>query len=140
MLATTSAHPEPQLAGSRLYGLYWLALTVCLVGNLMIRIGAEAGWLPRWGQVTLAGVSVAPLIVAVAFFWRLLRGDLDEMLQRVVLEGLAMAFVLYVPLAALYVNLHTAGVWVPRLDAPDIVMTPALLAAIGIWLAFRRYQ
>lgn len=140
MFATTPAQAEAQPIGARLYGLYVLSLAVCLAGNLLIRLGAESGWLPPWGQVVFALLAVVPLVVAVTQFWRLLRRDLDEMLQRVVLEGLAMALVLYIPLAALYVNLRTAGVWVPRLDPPDIIMTPALLAAIGIGLARRRYQ
>jgi hypothetical protein len=62
------------------------------------------------------------------------------MLQRIVLEGLAFALIVYVPLAALYVNLRTAGAWVPRLDAPDILMTPALLVAVGIAIARWRYE
>jgi hypothetical protein len=80
-------------------------------------------------------LAASPLLVAAALFWRLLRRDLDEMLQRVVLEGLAFALVVYVPLAALYVNLRTAGAWVPRLDPPDFLMMPALLVAIGIGVA-----
>jgi len=40
---------------------------------------------------------------------------------------------------ALYVNLKVAGLWTIRLDPPDIMMTPALLVAIGIALARRRY-
>jgi len=79
-------------------------------------------------------------MVAAAMFWRLLRRDLDEMLQRVVLEGLAFAVIVWIPLTALYVNLRTAGVWVPRLDPADLLMGPALLVAIGIALAHRRYQ
>jgi hypothetical protein len=62
------------------------------------------------------------------------------MLQRIVLEGLAFALVLYVPLTALVVNLRTSGAWVPRMDAPELVLTPALLVAIGIEMARRRYQ
>jgi hypothetical protein len=62
------------------------------------------------------------------------------MLQRIVLEGLAFALVVYVPLAALYVNMRTAGAWAPRLDAPDIVLAPAVLVAIGIAIARRRYE
>ena len=51
-----------------------------------------------------------------------------------------VAVIVYVPLTALYVNLRTAGVRMPRLDPPDVLMTPALLVAIGIALAHRRYQ
>jgi hypothetical protein len=79
-------------------------------------------------------------MVAAVMFWRLLRRNLDEMLQRIVLEGLAFAVIVYVPLTALYLNLRTAGVWMPRLDPPDILMAPALLVAVGIALASRRYQ
>ena len=31
-------------------------------------------------------------------------------------------------------------IWAPRLDPPDIVLIPAVLVAIGIALARRRYQ
>lgn len=117
-----------------------LSLAASGIGNLLIRVGARGGWLPPWGQVALAVLAALPLVVAAVLFWRLLRRELDEMLQRVVLEGLAFAVVVYVPLAALYVNLRTAGVWTPRLDPPDVLMTPALLVAIGIALARRRYQ
>jgi hypothetical protein len=90
--------------------------------------------------MALAVLSAIPLVVAAVLFWRLLRRDLDEMLQRIVLEGLAFALVVYVPLAGLYVNIRTAGMWTPRLDPPDLLLTPALLVAIGIALAWRRYR
>ena len=120
--------------------MYVLALTASLVGNLLIRVGAEAGWLPPGWQVALAVLASAPLVVAAIFFWRLLRRELDEMLQRIVLEGMAFALVVHVPLAALYVNLRTAGAWSPRLDPPDIVLAPAVLVALGIALARRHYE
>jgi hypothetical protein len=117
-----------------------IAIAATLVGNLLIRIGGEAGWLSPAGRVVMALASAAPLATAALFFWRLLRRDLDEMFQRIVLEGLAFALVIYVPVAAIYLNLRTAGVWTPRLDPPDIVMIPALLVAIGVLLAKRRLQ
>jgi len=138
--ATESRHVDARASGSRLYGLYVLALAVCLIGNLVMRQGAQGGWLPPAAQLLLGLVAAAPLIVAAFLFWRLLRRDLDEMLQRIVLEGLAFALVLYIPLAALYVNLRTAGAWTPRLDPPDILLTPALLVCVGIALAIRRYR
>ena len=140
MIATESVRAEPRTPGATLYGMYVLSLAVSGVGNLLIRLGARAGWLPPWGQVALAVLAAAPLAVAAVLFWRLLRRELDEMLQRIVLEGIAFALVVYVPLAALYVNLRTAGAWVPRLDPPDILMTPALLVAIGIAIARRRFE
>lgn len=140
-MTTMSIHDSQSVPGGSLYRLYLFSLAVCLGGNLLMRVGAEAGWLPRWGGLVLALAAAAPLVVAAVLFWRLLRRDLDEMVQRIVLEGLALAFTVYVPLAALYVNLSTApGVWTPRLDPPDILMTPALLAAIGITFAWRRVQ
>lgn len=138
--AAKATHAESQPQGASLYGLYVLAIVVCLVGNLLIRLGARGGWLPPWGQALLAVSAAAPLVVAALLFWRLLRRDLDEMLQRIVLEGLAFALIVYVPLAALFVNLRTAGVYTPRLDPPDIILAPALLVAIGIAIARRRYQ
>jgi len=139
----SDARPTPagvSPPGATLYGMYVVSLAVCVLGNLLIRIAGEAGWLPRWGQVVLGVLTAAPLAIAAVLFWRLLRRELDEMLQRIVLEGLAFALVVYVPLAALYVNLRTAGAWVPRLDPPDILLAPAVLAAIGFALARRRFE
>lgn len=126
--------------GAVLYGLYVVALSLCLLGNLVIRLGQRGGWLPEWGQLALALVACVPLAVAAVLFWRLLRRELDEMLQRIVLEGMAFALIVFVPLSALYVNLRTAGAWTPRLDPPDILLAPALLVAVGIAIAWRRYQ
>lgn len=123
-----------------MFGVYVFALTVCLAGNLAIRLCERAGLLHDWARMALAVLSAIPLVVAAVLFWRLLRRDLDEMLQRIVLEGLAFALVVYVPLAGLYVNIRTAGMWTPRLDPPDLLLTPALLVAIGIALAWRRYR
>ena len=139
MTSTQSVRADT-LPGSTLYGLYVMAIAATLIGNLLIRVGAEAGWLAPGGQVVMALASAAPLAAAALFFWKLLRRDLDEMFQRIVLEGLAFALVIYVPIAAIYVNLRTAGVWTPRLDPPDIIMMPALLVAIGVLLARRRLQ
>jgi hypothetical protein len=128
MIATDSPRAAARPPGATLYGTYVLSLAVAL------------RWLPRWGQVALAVAAALPLAAAAVLFWRLLRRDLDELLQRIVLEGLAFALVVYVPLAALYVNLRTAGAWTPRLDPPDVLFAPALLVAIGIAVAWRRYQ
>lgn len=140
MAPSGSSQTEARPAGAALYGIYVVSLAVTLIGNLMVRMGAEAGFLPAWGQAVIGAAAAVPLMAAAVMFWRLLRRDLDEMLQRIVLEGLAFAVIVYVPLTALYVNLRTAGVWVPRLDPPDLLMTPAILVAIGIALAHRRYQ
>ncbi len=126
--------------GAALYGLYVVGLAAAGVGNLLVRVAERAGWLGDSGRIALGVLAVVPLIVAATMFWQLLRRDLDEMVQRIVLEGMAFAMIVYVPLAALYVNLKTAGAWVPRLDPPDLLMTPALLVAIGIFLAWRRLQ
>ena len=135
-----TAGSKASAPGATLYRMYVLSLAACLVGNLLVRLGARAGWLPAWAQVTLGVISALPLAAAAILFWRLLRRDLDEMLQRIVLEGLAFGLIVYVPLAGLYVNLRTSGAWTPRLDPPDILLAPAVLVAIGMALAWRRYQ
>jgi hypothetical protein len=140
MASSGSSRTEGRSAGAGLYGTYLVSLAVSLLGNLLIRMGAEAGFLAPWGQAAVGAAASVPLTIAAVMFWRLLRRDLDEMLQRIVLEGLAFALVVYVPLIALYVNLRTAGVWMPRLDPPEILMAPALLVAVGIAFAHRRYQ
>ena len=140
MTPTPSSQTEAKPAGAALYGMYVASLGISVAGNLMIRMGAEAGVLPEWGQAVVGVIAAVPLMVAAVMFWRLLRRDLDEMLQRIVLEGLAFALIVYIPLTALYVNLRTAGVWTPRLDPPDLMFAPAILVAIGIAIASRRYQ
>lgn len=140
MTQTPSSKTEAKPAGAALYGMYVVSLGISGVGNLMIRMGAEAGVLPPWGQAVVGVIAAVPLMVAAVMFWRLLRRDLDEMLQRIVLEGLAFALIVYIPLTALYVNLRTAGVWMPRLDPPELMFGPAILVAIGIAIASRRYQ
>jgi hypothetical protein len=137
---TGSTGPHTTSPGATLYGMYLIAVGAALVGNLLIRIGTQAGWLPQWGRTTVGVLAVVPLVWAAIRFWRVLQRDLDEMLQRIVLDGFAFALVLFIPLAALVMNLRTAGTWSPRLDPPDILFTPAILVAIGIAVAWRRYQ
>jgi hypothetical protein len=132
-----SKHAAP--GGATLYRLFVLGLAVSLCGNLVIRLGARGGWLSSSGQVVVALAAAVPLAVAAILFGRLLRGTLDEMFQRIVLEGLAFALIVYVPLAAAYMNLRAASAWVPRLDPADVLLTPALLVAIGVAIASRRY-
>lgn len=126
--------------GATLYGVYLLALLSAGGGNLLVRLGERAGWLSQPGKIVLGVLAVVPMIVAAAMFWKLLRQDLDEMVQRVVLEGMAFAMIVYLPLTALFVNLRTAGAWVPRLDPPDLLFAPALLVAAGILISWRRLQ
>lgn len=133
-----SKNAEPR--GRALYRLFVLGIAAALCGNLIIRVGARAGWLSSSAQVVLALAAVVPLAVAALLFSRLLRGTMDEMLQRIVLEGIAFALIVYVPLAAAYMNLRAANAWVPRLDAPDVLLAPAVLVAIGVAIAQRRYS
>lgn len=137
MLAAVGRAARPP--GTTLYGIYVVAIAVSLMGNLLVRLGAEGGWLPAWGRASFATATALPLLATAVLFWKLLRSELDEMLQRIVLEGMAFGLVVYLPLAALYVNLRTAGVWTPRLDPPDLLMIPALLVAAGIILSWRRH-
>jgi hypothetical protein len=44
------------------------------------------------------------------------------------------------PLAALYVNLKTAGALPFRVDPPEMLLTPAILVVLGVAIAWRRYR
>jgi hypothetical protein len=123
-----------------LYGFFVLGLGTCLAGNLAIRLIREASDPPVWILIVIGIAAAFPLVLAACLFWRLMRQNLDEMLQRIALEGLAFGLILYVPLAGLFVNLRTAGMAMPRLDPPDVLMIPAILVAIGIALAWRKYK
>ena len=139
-MKTHATERRTALSGGALYRLYVVGVAAALGGNVLILVAAELGWLGSAGRVVVAVVAVLPLVVAAGMFWQLLRQDLDEMVQRIVLEGMAFALIVYVPISALFVNLKTAGGWVPRLDPPDLLLMPALLVAIGIFLAWRRLQ
>ena len=130
----------PSALGSRLYGLYVVAIAVSLLGNLVVRMSMRGEWFPRWLEVTLAVLAAVPLMLAALRFRSALGRDLDEMLQKVVLEGFSFALIVWLPLAALYVNLRSAGVDVPNLDPPDVLMLPAILVGLGVLVAARRYR
>ena len=79
------------------------------------------------------------IILAIRFF-QILRASLDEMLQRIVLEGLAFAMIVFIPLAGLYVNLRAAGLMFSQLDSPELLLTPAILAIIGFQISWSRLK
>lgn len=143
MHATHPAHPASRDAGTGLALLsrtYLLAVAAALVGNLVVRIGARGGWLPAGAQAAIAVAAAIPLLFVALTFRRAMSRGLDEMMQRILLEGMAFALMVYIPVAALVVNLRTAGVAMPRLDPPDLLLAPALLVAVGVALAWRRYR
>ncbi|HEY5927129.1 MAG TPA: hypothetical protein VIV11_35820 [Kofleriaceae bacterium] len=128
-----------QPIGSSLFRYFVFSIALALVGNLGARMLLEANIGPSWIAIAIAVAAIVPLTLTAYRFRRLL-SELDELLQKVVLEGFATALVVFLPLAALYVNLRSAGVYVPRLDPPDILMTPALLVLASLLLAWRRYR
>ncbi len=79
------------------------------------------------------------LLFGIQFF-RMLKADLDEMLQRIVLEGLAFAMVVFVPLAGIYVNARAAGLLSDKLDPPELLLLPSILVAIGILISWSRHK
>ncbi len=125
---------------TRLYGPYALAIAVWGVGTLAIRAVAAREAVPVWVNGLLAVATTVPFFLVALLARRVLRHDLDELERRVALEGFAFALAIFVPLAALYASLRHARVYVPHLDPPDIVMTPAVLVLIGVTLAWRRYR
>ena len=128
-----------QPLGGSLYRYFVLSIVAALVGNLGARILLEARVGPSWLATVVAVVAIVPLAWTAYRFRRLL-SEFDELLQKVVLEGFATALVVFLPIAALYVNLRSSGVYMPRLDPPDILMTPALLVLACLLLAWRRYR
>jgi hypothetical protein len=130
-----SSHP----IASRLYRYFVLSIACTLIANLAARMLIEADIGPAWLSIVIASAGTVPLGLTAYRFRRLL-SELDELVQRVVLEGFSLALVIFVPLAALYVNLKSAGVYLPRLDPPDLMMVPALLVAASLLVVWRRYR
>lgn len=111
-----------------------------LAGNLLLRILQRGDLLSAWASGALAVASAIPMVWFAIRFFRMLRSELDEMIQRVVLEGLAFAFVVFVPLAGLYVNARTAGLILPNLDPPEILLIPSILAMVGVLISWSRLK
>ncbi len=129
-----------EVHGRSLYLLYVLAIASSLVGSIAIAVLNRTYSAPLWALVAIAIVAASPFMLSAFLFWRMLRTGLDELGQRIVLEGMAFALTVYLPLSALLHLLRMTGVFILRLDAPDLLLTPALLVAIGIAIAKRRYS
>jgi hypothetical protein len=111
-----------------------------IVGNLVVRMCQREALLPPWTIALIALATTLPMLLFAISFFRRLRSDLDEMLQRVVLEGLAFAMIVFVPLAGLYVNARAAGLISVRLDPPELLLIPSILVAIGVMISWSRLK
>jgi hypothetical protein len=131
---------ETSTPGRRIVTGFVVAEVVLLLGSLLVRIVERESLLPAWAIATIAILSALPMCWFGFRFFRMLRGDLDEMIQRVVLEGMAFALVILIPLAGLYVNARTAGLISLELDPPELLLIPSLLAAAGILIAWSRLK
>lgn len=136
----TSTVSKSTVPGRRLITAFVVAEGILLVGNLLVRVSQRQELLPAWGNVALALATAVPMIWFAFHFLRMLRNDVDEMLQRVVLEGLALALVVFLPLAGLYVNLRTSGWLTTELDPPELLLIPSIFAVIGILVSWSRFK
>jgi hypothetical protein len=138
------SEPNDRIAGSalgqRLVTSFVVAELLLLSGNLVARILQRGGWLPFWTIAVIAVLTVGPMAWFAIQFFRMLKTDLDEMIQRVALEGLAFAMVVFIPLAGLYVNCRAAGLLTFQLDPPELLLIPSILVAIGIVISWRRLK
>ena len=124
----------------RLVARAQIAILSWLVGNLVIRMAVRGEWVPPAALLALAAASAVPLVVLAFSFARLVREELDEMLQRVLLEGLAFGLLFNLALVAIYMNVAAVGFGLARLDPPDLLFPPAAGVAVGIALAWRRFR
>ncbi len=129
-----------QTLGKRLITNFVVAQFILIAGNLMVRLCSRETLLPAWAIVLIAIATALPMVLFAIKFFKLLRTDLDEMLQRVVLEGLAFALVVFVPIAGLYVNARAAGLISSRLDPPELLLVPSILVVIGVLNAWSRLK
>lgn len=124
----------------RLVTCFVAAEALSLIGNLVVRLCQRNELLPEWAVTVVALGAAAPMVLFAVYFVRMLRTDMDEMLQRIVLEGLSFAMVVFVPLAGLYVNARTAGLIRAELDPPELLLIPSILAVVGILIAWSRLK
>ncbi|MFN7734134.1 MAG: hypothetical protein ACK5OB_19710 [Pirellula sp.] len=135
------AHSADAMSSSRrMLTSFVIAEAILLVGNLAIRIVQRAGEFPGWLTAALAIATALPMFWFAYRFFQLLAGDLDEMLQRVVLQGMAIAVAIFVPLAGLYVNAQVAGLISFQLNPPELLLLPSILVGVGILIASNRFR
>src|SRR5688500_16797673 len=101
---------------ARLVRLFFVGLASLWIGSSVARHGLEGGWLPFAAAVALAIASVIPMLAFALVFHRVVRVELDELMQRILLEGLAFALIALLPLLALWVTFASLGVYLPKLD------------------------
>ncbi len=134
-------HSESVIAPARKLVMYFaIAEGVLLTGNLAVRICLRQANLPPWFIIGLAAFTAIPLVVFAVFFFRIVKTQLDEMIQRIVYESLAFAMIVFLPIAGLYVNLRTAGILQTQLDPPELLLIPSILAVIGVMFSWSRLK
>lgn len=129
-----------QVIGKRLMTNFVISEFCLIAGNLGVRILNREELLPPWVVAIIALATALPMLLFAITFFRLLRADLDEMLQRIVLEGLAFAMIVFVPIAGIYVNARAAGLISERLDPPELLLLPSILVAIGVMISWSRHK
>lgn len=134
-------HSVNTISPARKLVMYFaIAEGAMLVGNLAVRICLRQEAMPQWCVSSLAIATTVPLIIFAALFFRIVRSQLDEMLQRIVYESLAFAMIVFLPIAGLYVNLRTAGTIQTTLDPPELMLIPSILAVTGILFSWSRLK
>jgi hypothetical protein len=129
-----------QAVGRRLMTNFVASEFFLIAGNLVVRMCQRETLLPTWAIALIVLASAFPMLLFAFTFFRMLRTDLDEMLQRIVLEGLGFAMIVFVPLAGLYVNARAAGLINFRLDPPELLLIPSILVAIGVLVSWSRLK
>ena len=129
-----------QTTGERLLKNFLVSEFCLIAGNLLVRFLNRQALLPPWAIAIIAIATALPMLLFAIAFFRMLRADLDEMLQRIVLEGLSFAMIVFIPLAGIYVNARTAGLVSAKLDPPEILLLPAILVALGVLISWSRLK
>lgn len=129
-----------QAIGKRLMTNFVVSESCLITGNLLVRFLNREALLPPWAVAIIALATALPMLLFAIGFFRMLRSDLDEMLQRIVLEGLSFAMIVFIPIAGIYVNARTAGLVSARLDPPELLLFPSILVAIGVMISWSRLK
>ncbi len=133
-------HEGVPVIGKRLLTNFIVAEFFLIAGNLAVRLCQRETLVAAMGHRILGDRNRLPMLIFAVMFFRLLRTDLDEMLQRIVLEGMGFAMIVFVPLAGIYVNACAAGAIQMRLDPPELLLFPSILVAIGVLISWSRLK
>ena len=134
--ACTGLYTPRDARNMRVFNVWFVSAMVCFAATTILLAEKWDFAVPDpigWG---LTGLTVALLVMMVRSYIIFIR-EADELLRKVQLEALAIAFGATVVFMLGYRLCERLGA--PKLDVDDPLITMVVVFAIGQWLGMKRY-